>query len=340
MEVKKLNLPNPVKYHPTHDVNDSSKIQAFQDCPRGFFFRYVMGLKKDEPNVHLTFGSAWHEAMEHIMWNGLGKDSLMDAYTKFEEIYMEDFPDAMAHDRKKNPENALRALATYAKTYRGYDTFDVLFTEIAGTVPVRQDRVIHTKVDTIIEDNDGIWSLEHKTTGRNSKSFRTKWNIKIQVGTYTHLVHALASAHFPNKTIQGVKINGAVIRTNDEEFLRIPVRKSSNNLQQFLWEVNHWIDQIEWNFKQLAECSREDDVMTCFPKNAESCSKFGCKYPGMCEAWDNPLKHLNQPPPGYTVEFWDPRKRNEEEASYVAKPDETGKLTLKKKTQKHGTENT
>ena len=34
-------------------------------------------------------------------------------------------------------------------------------------------------------------------------------------------------------------------------------------------------------------------------------------------AWANPLQHIDQPPLGYIVEHWDPRKQIEDSAKYI-----------------------
>lgn len=329
MQIKDLDLPVP--YHPTFDIHDPSKVQSFTDCPRGYFFSYVLGWRRDESNIHLVFGSAWHEAMEHLYNNGLNMKEVDIAFQKFLEIYREGFPNDITDKERapKNPEHVLKGLVKYVTEYRSYDKdIEVLYTEVAGTVPIREDRLIHTKTDVVLRDVDGIWSHEHKTTGRNSEPWRNKWELILQVGTYAHLLNA----SFPNEHVEGVKINGAVFtKSRGVEFMRIPVRKTPLDMQQYLWEINHWMDQIEWNFIELSKCSPDDDVMTAFPKNAQSCSKFGCKYPGLCSAWQNPLKRCSQPPPGYKVEWWDPRRENEEKSNFVAKPDEKGEIHITKK---------
>ncbi len=325
-KIKDLSLPVP--YHETMDIIDSSKVQAFMDCPRGFFFRYVLGWEKEDANIHLVFGSAWHDAMEHLYNNGLSSKEVAVAYQKFLETYREGFPNELTDgDRApKDPSTALQALAKYATTYRDED-IEVLYTEVASVVPIRADRVIHTKTDVVLRQGGSIWSHEHKTTGRNSAPWREKWNLIIQIGSYSHLLFSA----FPNEHVEGVKINGAVFtKSRGAEFLRIPVRKTATDMQEYLWEVNHWIDQMIWNFEHLSACSDKDDVMTCFPKNSQSCSKFGCRYPGLCSVWQNPLQNLDRMPPGYEVSFWDPR-RVQEEARNIAVPDEEGNLIIKPK---------
>ena len=89
---KLTDLDYPVPKHDSWNVLDSTKIQSFMDCPRGFFFSYILGWRKEEPSIHLIFGSAWHDAMEHLANNGYGKASVEEAYEKFCATYGEYYP--------------------------------------------------------------------------------------------------------------------------------------------------------------------------------------------------------------------------------------------------------
>lgn len=330
MKVKDLTLPVP--YHPTMDIHDPSKIQAFQDCPRGYFFSHVLGFEPDKSNVHLVFGSAWHEAMEVLMLRGYSMEAVDEAYDAFMGIYREGFPNEAEDIARapKNPEFALRALVDYTNMWKD-DKFETLYTEVAGVVAVSDDRVIHTKLDSIIRDQFGhIRSREHKTTGRNTQAWRDKWSIMVQTESYTHLLRAA----FPDDEVYGIEINGAVFtKTKGAEFIRIPVQKTDKNMRRFMWSINHWLDQIDWNYNELSKSSESEDIMHCFPQNGASCSKFGCRFPGLCSTWDNPLQHTHEPPPGYIRKYWDPRRDFTERAKNVAEIDEKGYVKIKPKKQ-------
>lgn len=324
MKVKDIELPSPIEYHETFDVLDSSKIQAFMDCPRGFFFSYVLGLRKDEPNIHLVFGTAWHEAMEHILNNGKSIDSVKDAFDLFMESYLKEYSFAMidqfASGVTKTPDNAMEYLIRYVQSWRN-EEFEVLFTEIAGAVPLSEDLWLWLKMDAVIRDEQGIWSLEHKTTGRNSTAWRDSWSRKVQTGSYTHGLNCGFG-----EEAQGVIING-LITTKEPQFLRIPVRRRGADMMSWLWEVKHYIGQMHWNFLELSKCTPDDIIMTAFPRNTESCCKYGCKFPDLCSMWQNPLakfdpEHL---PIGYKREYWDPRKRVETSKNIIT-PD--GAITV------------
>jgi len=342
MNRKDLDLPIP--YHSTFDVDDSTKLQTFKVCQRKYFLEYVLGWRPEEPNVHLVFGQAWHEAMEILalslkFGDGYTNDVVEAAWGRLTEVYREQFPPYMDEvNAPKNPGNALIALTEYSEQYK-HDDFDVLYTEVAGTAPLKIEdgevtRKIHFKVDTIIDDEDGFWSLEHKTSSRKSQSWIDQWSLKTQVGTYTHALYCLLNP----RDVQGLKINGAFLRKQTKsgkgnDFARYPIRKSKADMQDWLWTTNHWIDQVDWNFQQLARVSPEDDLLMAFPKNTESCTKYGtCKYFHICTAWQNPLQHLDHPPVGFHVDRWDPREK-EDEATFVAKATAAGKVELTKRKQ-------
>lgn len=314
-------IPLPVPYHHTFEIYDASKIQAFMDCPRKFFFRYILGWESTEPNIHLVFGSAWHEAIEHLLNHGYDHDNVLFAYEKFLKTYKEKYPSHYEVHAAKTPENALQALTEYARQWKNQDDFKVLHTEVAGTVPVGDNTICYWKTDAIIQDKDGFWTLEHKTTGRKTGSWLTMWPLKVQIGMYTHVLNIM----FDRKDVRGVKINGAVLRSSSNEFIRIPVRLSNNQMLQWLWETKHWLSQIEWNFMELSKCKDSDPVMTAFPRNGESCSKFGCPHPELCNLMTNPLQRQEEPPHGYHTTWWNPAER-EKEVKKVAHLEESTEI--------------
>lgn len=337
MIAKHLKDELPVPYHETFDVLDSSKIQCFMDCPRKFFFRYVLGWQPVAPNIHFVFGGAWHEAMRHLLQNGYNEVEVLKAYMKFQSYWKKKFPHNWLEEEHyaKNLENAEKALKQYAKEWKHFDrNEETLYTEVAGNVPIDKETLLFVKLDSIIRTEDGsIISREHKTTGRKTTAWLEKWPSKIQVGTYTHFLNVL----FPDDA-NGLEINGAIVRKKSNEFLRIPVRLQQDQMSQWLWEVKHWVKQIKWNFEELARCSPEDEVLMAFPRNSESCCKFGCDHPEMCNLMNNPLRRMEEAPNGYEVDWWDPRKRLEEAEAVVdlTESKEIKKQETKSETTEHG----
>ena len=300
------------------------------DCPRQYFFRHILGWESDEPNIHLEFGSAVHKAMEHLLINGYGADSILDAFELFVKHYRSIFPPELDEiNAPKIPSNVLRALPLYCKFYNeDMKKFKVLHTEVAGVVLIGDNRKIYFKTDSIIDEKDeGIMSLEHKTTGRMTSSWAKQWPQKIQVGTYTHVLNCMY------KEAYCVKINAIVItnppkmkkdgvtpyaNARDCEFRRIPLRKSMSMMDDWLYTINFWYDWIEAETDKILTQKEDDNIMTVFPKRTENCSNyFGCPYADYCQAWPNPLRKCKEPPVGFKVAHWDPSELEKEAREVV-----------------------
>ena len=300
----------PFPLHPDLRKLDSTKINTFLDCPRQYFFQYVLGWKSDRPNNHLVFGSAWHEAMEFLLLNGYSELACVGAYEKFEKCYREAFPpDTDELFKPKTPANALKALLAYTDYYRtDPDEFRALHTEIAGSIAIDSERAIIFRMDSICESlRDGhLFSLEHKTKGSAfNRQWTDQWALAFQVGTYSHVLNCLAM----DRPVKGVTINGVAFAARETKFQRVPVFRSPGHMQNWLFHARHYCDRIEDEFGHLIDaCTHLDDaVLTAFPQNPQSCTKyFGCAFYDYCCAWTNPLQHADKPPLGFMMEHWDP----------------------------------
>jgi hypothetical protein len=302
-----------VPIHYTHKVLDSTKVRIFQECPRHFFYEHILGWQQ-EKSVHLVFGSAWHDAMEHLMHHGHGQESVLEAFKKFLDTWEENDGPMFDHP-SKNPHSAMRALATYAKTWR-WNPEDLLYTELAGPVPLDDEkhRQFYVKFDAVFNDpTQGICSLEHKTTGRLTNQWREQWHTDVQMLSYQMALRLL----YNDQQFGAVIINGAVFRTKDFEFLRIPTAANSRMIAQHNRDLNYWFDVIDWNLEMLAECSPSDSHFDAFHRNPANCAKWGCKFQSICHNVPNPLQRLDEPPYGTEVRFWDPTREAKHSLSEI-----------------------
>jgi len=299
--------------HETATVLDSTKIQCYMDCRRKFFFEYILGWRSESPNVHLVFGTAWHVAMETLLLAEYDMDAMAMAYLAAEMKYREKFPNEETDPARipKTPGYIKLALPKYVAAYKDADRdLKVEFTEVAGTVPIGKDKVLHFKTDTLLTSPDrGHWSLEHKTGSQNSGPWRDGFRLKFQTFTYHHVLYCLY-----NEDIWGVEINGAVFTKGKiVEFMRIPVRKTVPMLASWLHMAEYYYDAVMNDIDLLLKQDENDEAMLCFWQNTEACSSYsGCQYSDFCLSWPNPLQHCHELPVGFKVEFWDPRKMEEE----------------------------
>ncbi len=314
-----------VPKHNTWDILDSTKTKSFIECPRSYFFRYLLGWRSDYPSNHLIYGDAFHKGMDIIMRGGTSSE----AYEAFLKRYREALtPTTDDLFWPKTPEAAERAFREYKETYKD-DDFELLYTEIAGIVPLEVGRNIHFRIDSIIEDSRGISVLEHKTAGVSGKQWKKwseQWDLSTQIGTYNHALNCLYN---PDK-VWGVRINAISFckrqwteAKSNIEFMRFPSRRSPDMMSVWLHTINRWIDWIDYEMDELKNCKESDTVMRAFPINESACSKWsGCEYHDFCLSWANPLRHIEKTPIGYIVEWWNPAEKEAREIIDLTKKGE------------------
>lgn len=314
----------PVPVSETWDIQDSSKIKDAMSCWRSYFFKYVLGWRLDRPNIHLIFGSAWHEALAFMHLEGFEGPQVREAYNKHFLPYYRQYIDADEDEiyLPKTPERAYLALAAYAlRRQKDAREYSVMYhdgkpmIEIGGKINLNNERQISFRMDTIMKGPRGIISREHKT-GSSTWNWDMQWHLSIQVGTYSHVLYCM----YPEKEVAGVVIDGTFFKKTKPnpkldakdplrhfDFMKVSIYKSPANMNSWLNNTLHWLDLVEWNFDLLSQCSDSDAVMHAFHMNTENCTKyFGCDFAPFCQAWANPLRHIERPPIGYKVEFWNP----------------------------------
>ena len=302
-----LTFVDPLVQSPTWDIVDSSKLSVFMDCPRRFFFEYILGWRSEQKNNHLIFGHAWHKAMEHLLLHGYSKPEVSVAYELFEQDYRQHFPLQETDElfEPKTPFNAFKALCMYALQYASdmYE-FSTEHTEIGGRISLSEDYHLHFRMDSLNTLRDGTpMSLEHKTTGSASRQWVDQWSLSLQVGTYTHVMKCL----FPNAQSVQCVVNGTIFQKTKIDFKRVPVHKRAQHMSIWLNNTLSWVEMLRAEYMNLAACRESDSVLMAFPMNTGSCTKyFGCPYHVYCCAWPNPLQQCDQPPTGMIVEHWNP----------------------------------
>lgn len=305
-------------YHETWDVDDSTKLQNYMTCPRQFFYEYVLGWRQENTGHDLVFGESWHRAIEVLLNYGYNEASVNMAMERFLAYYRQ-FYDDMTDDiyYPKSPGMAYQLLLDYCKRYGNSDPHDyqVLFTEVAGSVPVKHDRVLHFRLDCLMKEvkRNRYLFLEHKTTKMTGRMWEDQWLLSIQLGTYSHVLYSL----FPPEEVYGGIVNGAIFQKTKPGFIRLPIQKTMDQMNAWFDTVLYWMEMKDHDFELLKSASPDDALMYCFRMNPTNCTKYrGCPFLDFCQAWPNPLRRALEPPPGFVVERWDPRDR-EKEAKFI-----------------------
>ena len=306
-------------------VLDSSKLNDWQKCPRYYLYRHHLGWQSETISNHLIFGSAVHVALEHLLLNGYDNNAVIGAYEAFLADYRKTFSEEQDEIfEPKTPQNFFLVLMAYANYYkRDLDNYEVLYTEIAGTVAINGEDHIALRMDSILRDRKSgkVFSLEHKTAS-STYQWADQWPLSIQVGTYTHALNCL----FGQNEVDCVTMNGLFIgkakqswkdllttgKTKNKlpyEFIREPLKKSKDQMQVWLSRVNWLFEEIKYHTNAINNTDAwADEVLGYFPLNSNSCLDYGklCEFHPFCCAWPNPLKRANDVPIGFVKEYWNP----------------------------------
>lgn len=301
--------------NPTLKQIDASKLNTYLTCPRKFFFSYVLGWRPEGESHDLVFGTSWHAAMEQLLLHGYNSTGIDAAFTAFQDEYRKVYTaDTDLDWGAKTPTNALLALTEYAAQYK-HDNFKVIKTECGGSVPFDEDFNLFFRLDNILtNENDQIFSLEHKTGSIQANWWADQWSLALQPNLYIHVLMSL----YAIEKVYGVKVNGTFFlkqgtaaskqRGQTNSFLRVPVRKTLAQMQTWYENTLEWMQCLKNDFHRLEETPIEAHTMQCFPKNTNNCVQYMkmCMFQPLCANWSNPLQKIDRPPLGFVVKHWNP----------------------------------
>ena len=313
-----------IKEHPSWEIRDSSKLDDYYSCARKYFFCHILGWRIDSHQHDLFFGECWHVAREYMLIHGY--DDIVGALNAFMVHYRKKLtdPETDLLYRPKDPDAVIIALAQFAGKYQ-HDLRDneKLYTEISGSVPVDEKRVLYFRMDSILRERERgyIFSWDHKTKGGDfNRQWEEKFHLGIQNGTYTHCLYCMYPDEMKAGLIKGVEFCGTSFKylkkggsVNPQgyviAFKRVPAWKSPKQMNIWLWNTVDLLDDLDRDMDRLSSCREDDPVMMAFRMNPNSCADYwGCAFHDYCLTWQNPLRHCFEPPIGFKEEFWDPRE--------------------------------
>ena len=315
-------------------VIDSSKLGDYMRCPRYAFYRHMIGWEHQGNNIHLIFGEAYHRLKEILFQYWDDPSAPPVAMSRFNEYYRRYYSEYTDLDNfPKNPGNAQTAMFSYIDFYSrglGFKVIDIIdqngnkvpATEIYGVVPVPGTVDYHFRIDAIVERQDGsIAYVDHKTSGMNNAIYQSQYSISNQMYGYYHVLNA----YFGPGQVYGGIIDLTIL-TKKIQHIRIPIIKSLDMMEEWMHNMRYWMNCFVEDYNILKGVVESINggveivqTMPCFRKNDKGCVAYGkkCMFYDFCIAWPNPLKRVDQLPPGYKVEFWDPSAKEDEDKTFI-----------------------
>jgi len=317
----------------TRQYYDNSRVSDWRTCPRYFYFRHQRHWDGTGFNKAAFFGHAWHAAMD-VVWQGMLKvgweddptppdeDAIIKAAflaweadwvenggTRMTEMSPEDAKALSPH----TPAVAMEMLYEYIDKRRAFFTggnLSLVSVEQPFAVPLDPsdtDTFYVGRLDKVVNYKGQLICIEHKTTslykrdGGFKDAFRESFVPNSQVDGYFHAGRFLHGEKFKAIWIDAALVHGNV----HDQFEFIPVRRTKEQLESWLWEVRYYISEIRKS-KEALSGEMPANYLPAFPKDTGNCFKFmkACMFIEPCRMWANPQEH--ELPVGLVEREWNP----------------------------------
>ena len=262
---------------------DYSQLQTFIECPRRYYNRYKLSLKKiieDEREVDMNFGSAMHKALE-AYYKGSATAEVL-------RVFNENFS-PLAGDQVRTPRHAEALLSAYIKYYSGLtnelgDTYLTTLSSVEGKPLVEVKDTFNignieyiVKIDRIVKSNAGNWVQDHKCTTKSLYTFSNKFTPNMQVSGYVDYVtkkYGQCSGFIPNVLWFGFRTRAYKGEPAGfhYQFQRDIINRTKEQIADFEQNVIYWcakLEQVEkdnyWgkNENQCVRCSYRELCISC-----------------------------------------------------------------------------
>jgi len=318
------------------ELYDNTRIQDSRKCLRFFYFRHIRDWSTKNLRIPLIYGLSWHEAMD-VVWitlNDHPKIKTADLVTMAMEAFHDKWVEEGAHDagqmlglaadeikrmyKFRTPMNAMEMLWSYIEQRRDFICqCELLEVEKPFAVPLNPDDpdlLYVGRLDKVVRTpRKKIAAIEHKTTSLGSKTgvqqnHLDSYNPNSQVDGY---LHALRCDYGDKATAAFIDI-ALVNQYTQDVFELWPVKRSTNLLDNWLWETFYYINQIRQNKDGLmidregGDTRKANSVMQAYPKDTSRCFDFfsKCEYHDVCTSWSNPDVH--EMPEHFIEKHWSP----------------------------------
>ena len=307
---------------------DNSRLSDHKLCPRYFYWRHRRHFTTPAMKPSLDFGTSWHAAMD-VVWTLLSQDkpneevvaASLEAFARswLDLGYALD-PSSAELDAIgfRNLNTALEMLHFYVPARRNFvSSHELVQAERPFCVPLdpnNPDLFYVGRIDKVVKNKSTgkLHGIEHKTSSEYAKegifkeSYKTSFSgPNSQIDGYTHAL----KCDFGNDVVSIYADLVLVHKNVHDGFMLMEIKRRTDDLEAWLWEVHDEISAIEKNDRALAiaESTPDASYLAAFPKRTINCiNKYGtCPYLSLCMGHTNPLRYQS-PPAGFAVKKWEP----------------------------------
>ena len=276
---------------------DNTAMSAYMACPREYALGMILHRRKAEGgSAALTFGKAWHKALE--LHYKIGSSTTVEARRNAVQLGVQ-MHWGDGHESVDDYRTLQRVFLDYEAYIKEWGEPSLESGKTVGwpTAPLIEmatnaqgEGLLHPwagKIDRVIELNGLLYIEDHKTTSRLDKNYFKQFELSNQMKGYTYLGRQL----LPGRKIAGVRINLSHVLTNKTAFHRELFTYTDADIAEWVGQMNLWFKRLGKDVELYLELLEQgwdsvSAIMAIFPAHFgdNGCSrKFGmCQYHEVC----------------------------------------------------------
>jgi hypothetical protein len=302
---------------------DYSSLSTYLDCPRKFFFQYILHMRSHVKSIDLVFGSAWHYGLEityRALMNG-AKLSIIDATEMSRKAFnlywlVEGAPHFPDPDIifPKSPGHAANMFHDYWTQFLIEDKKrDIIGVEIPFSITIDPDLPSYIgRKDLAWLEGDQLSIIDHKTTKSVSPITLPGFVSSMQSAGY------ITAGKMYFDKLPHMIYNVALCQKSRIAFERFIVMLRDAACERFLEDLAYHMRAILDELLDLdADLAEHKNHKLYNPQSFKRCPGYACTqyfrlcpYFDICQMRNNPLLWIEKPPTGYTIDEWHPEEHD------------------------------
>jgi hypothetical protein len=268
-------------------------IGSYQDCPRKWYLQYELDIKPKWTGKALTYGLAWHKAIEEFYRHNL-EHSTDEGYTIGcssqcgLEAGFAVLADAASHDRYQYLEDYETDCSRFPVMFSAWcvqigtqilSQYRVLSLEETLSLELPNGFSFTGRLDELLCDREtgAVMISEHKSTSFSLSQMERSVFLGDQLPGYMALVKHC-------KPLIADKLQGCLLDVTYQRGKVVEARTSTlyydaSDLSRFLLNVTGVLNELSQKISAVRE-GVSDALL--FPRNGLACSRFACPYEPIC----------------------------------------------------------
>lgn len=310
---------------------DSTMQKHYMRCPRYAFYHDGLNWHEKQQSHHLTFGRAFHAAIEVLNEKGFAHEQVQAAFDAFCTVYDPAvLPEQDMLMAPKDKANARKMLELFVKKYAGFryrtatlegkpliEVYDQIVYKIKLTNGEEHTVSFVYKIDVIKTDGSRIYVFDYKTSGKQMGYINHMYDLDHQMNNYNLALYSM----FPPDVVGGVIVNVLLFRKGNKagerglDIIDVTSQVAPDMLPQRAANL------ITWQRLMLEDAIAADkqfaagEPLTAFPQRPNACFDWGrtCEFFDLCRYRSDVFGKLNLVPANLVVEKWEPGGKAENE---------------------------